>query len=255
MAGQNKTDSKEAESFSLSNDIYSEDIRNHIEGILKSGDKERVQLFKKSVIDFINNNHASYWFIPFVIDCLNDFQCKSDDENLDWDEIISLMGVAGRELDFNPKKKYCLFYDTFDEAFKADEDDDESEGFFELIMKLHFSSTPDFNSLTTEESDVFYNTGITTLYCTICKMCEEDIRQDELVDIFLSVLNDEYNAKFEAGDLIWDIISETLLALGVDRESYEDEENLWRDLYLVNFDDIAEYLIDNDVFDNDYIPS
>jgi hypothetical protein len=68
-------------------------------------------------------------------------------------------------------------------------------------------------------------------------------------------LNDEYNAKFEVGDLIWDIISETLLALGVDRESYEDEENLWRDLYLVNFDDIAEYLIDNDVFDNDYIPS
>ncbi|MDA9345150.1 hypothetical protein N9Q99_01950 [Flavobacteriales bacterium] len=43
--------------------------------------------------------------------------------------------------------------------------------------------------------------------------------------------------------------------MGVDRESYEDEENLWRDLYLVNFDDIAEYLIDNDVFDNDYIPS
>ena len=38
-------------------------------------------------------------------------------------------------------------------------------------------------------------------------------------------------------------------------ESYEDEENLWRDLYLVNFDDIAEYLIENDVFDNDYIPS
>lgn len=122
-------------------------------------------------------------------------------------------------------------------------------------MKLHFSSNPDFNSLTTEESDVFYITGITTLYCTICKMCEEDILQDELVDIFLSVLNDEHNAKFKDGDLIWDIISETLLALWVDRESYEDEENLWRDLYLVNFDDIAEYLIDNDVFDNDYIPS
>ena len=255
MAGQNKTDSKEAESFSLSNDIYSGDIRDHIEDILKSGDKERGQLFKKSVIDFINNNHASYWIIPFVIDCLNDFQGKSDDENLEWDKIISLMCVAGRELDFNPKKKYSLFYDTFDEAFKSEEDDDESEGFFELIMKLHFSSASDFNSLTTEESDVFYNTGITTLYCIICKMCEEDIRQDELVDIFLSVLNDEYNAKFEVGDLIWDIISETLLALGVDRESYEDEENLWRDLYLVNFDDIAEYLIDNDVFDNDYIPS
>ena len=86
-------------------------------------------------------------------------------------------------------------------------------------------------------------------------MCEENIRQDELVEIFLSVFNDEYGSNFESGDLIWEIISETLLALGVDRKSYEDEENLWRDEYLVNFDDIAEYLIDNDVFDNDYIPS
>jgi hypothetical protein len=54
------------------------------------------------------------------------FPSKSDDENLDWDEIISLMAVTVRELDFNPKMKYCLFYDTFDEAFKSDKDDDES---------------------------------------------------------------------------------------------------------------------------------
>lgn len=86
-------------------------------------------------------------------------------------------------------------------------------------------------------------------------MCQENIRQDELVEIFLSILNDEYKENFESGDLIWEIISETLLALGVDRKNYEDEENLWRDDYLVNFDDIAEYLIDNDVFDDDFIPS
>ena len=122
-------------------------------------------------------------------------------------------------------------------------------------MTLYFSNSSDFESLTSEEVDMFYNTSITTLYCTICKMCEENIRQDELVEIFLSVFNDEYGSNFESGDLIWEIISETLLALGVDRKSYEDEENLWRDECLVNFDDIAEYLIDNDVFDNDYIPS
>ena len=255
-SGQSKTDSNESESFSLSNDIYSEDIRNHIEDILKSEDKERCQLFKKSVIDFINSNHASYWIIPFVKDCLVGFENKSDDEGLGWEEWIEELNVAGRELDFNPKKKYSLFYDTFDEAFKADEDDEESEGFFELIMKLHFSGSSDFNSLTTEESDVFYNTGITALYCTICKMCEDDISQHELVDALVLIMEDEFVTKFEAGDLVWSIIKESLVALGVDLETFEEEDDdLWRDIYKYNFDGIVEELFENDVFDNDYIPS
>jgi hypothetical protein len=38
-------------------------------------------------------------------------------------------------------------------------------------------------------------------------MCEENIRQGELVEIFLSVFNDEYSANFGSGDLIWEIIS------------------------------------------------
>ena len=252
---QSRTFSNESESFSLSNDIYSGDIRDHIEDIIRSGDKERCQLFKKSVIDFINSNNGSYWIIPFINDCLVGFENKSDDEELGWDDCLRELDVSGKELDFNPKKKYSLFYNTYDENFKVDEDDDEGNSFFESVMKLNFSSSSDFDSLTSEEVDIFYNTSITTLYCTICKMCEENIRQDELVEIFLSVFNDEYGSNFESGDLIWEIISETLLALGVDRKSYEDEENLWRDEYLVNFDDIAEYLIDNDVFDNDYIPS
>ena len=255
-SGQSKTDSNESESFSLSNDIYSGDIRDHIEDIIKSGDKERCQQFKKSVIDFINSNHASYWIIPFVIDCLNGFQGKSDDENLDWDELIEELSVAGRELDYNPKKKYCLFYDTFDEAFKADEDEDETEGFFDLIMKLHFSSSSDFKSLTSEESDVFYNTGISTLYCTICKMCEDDIAQYELVDALVLIMEDDFVTQFEAGDLMWSIIEETLVALGVDLETFEEEDDdRWRDLYKYNFDGIVEELFENDVFDNDYIPS
>ena len=255
-SSQAQADSNESESFSLSNDIYSGDIRDHIEDIIKSGDKERCQQFKKSVIDFVDSNHASYWIIPFIIDCLSGFQNKSDDENLDWDELIEELSVAGKELDYNPKMKYSLFYDTFDEAFKADEDDDESEGFFELIMKLHFSSASDFNSLTTEESDVFYNTSVTTLYCTVCKMCEDEISQHELVDSLVLVMEDEFVAKFEAGDLVWSIIEETLVALGVDLETFEEEDDdRWRDLYQYNFDGIVEELFENDVFDNDYIPS
>jgi hypothetical protein len=42
--------------------------------------------------------------------------------------------------------------------------------------------------------------------------------------------------------------------LGVDLDEYEDESNLWRDEYVVNFGDVATFLIENNVFDNDYIP-
>ncbi len=251
-SGQNNTDSNESEFFSLLYDMYySEDIRDHIEDIIKSGDKERCQLFKKSAIDFVNSNNCCYWIIPFVIDCLNDFQNKSDVENLDWDDEIDLMYPAGKELDVNPKKKYSLFYCWRSQTFKLDEDKDEEQEFFELLIK-HFSDAQNID----DTDDDFYHTCITTLYCTICKMCAEDyFSQDEVVDLLLSVFEDQYLKDAEQGDFIWGVISETLTSLGVDLEEYKDEENLWRDEYLVNFDDVAEYLIDNDVFDNDYIPS
>tara|TARA_B100000780_G_C20818053_1_gene325029 strand:- start:330 stop:593 length:264 start_codon:yes stop_codon:yes gene_type:complete len=87
-------------------------------------------------------------------------------------------------------------------------------------------------------------------------MCQEDIAQDELVDLLLAVFNDQYLiSEMLLGDFIWGVISETLTSLGVDLDQYEDEGNLWRGEYLVNFDDVAEYLIQNDVFDHDYIPS
>ena len=92
---QSRTFSNESESFSLSNDIYSGDIRDHIEDIIRSGDKERCQLFKKSVIDFINSNNASYWIIPFMIDCLIGFGYKNDDEELGWDDCLRELDVSG----------------------------------------------------------------------------------------------------------------------------------------------------------------
>ena len=250
-SGQSKTDSNESEFFSLSYDMYySEDIREHIEDIIKSGDKERCQLFKKSAIDFVNSNNSCYWIIPHIRNVLNDFQNKSDDENLDWDEIIDLMVPAGKELDANPKKEYSLFYCWRSQAFKLDEDKDEEQEFFEIAIK-HFSDAQNID----DTGDDFYHTCITTLYCTICKMCQEDIAQDELVDLLLAVFEDQYMKDAEKGDFMWGVISETLTSLGVDLEEYKDESNLWREMYLVNFDDVATYLIDNDVFDNDYIPS
>ena len=251
MSTQKNTDSNESELFTLSYDVYySEDITENIESILTSGDKERCEQFWKSAIDFVNSNNCCYWIIPHTRNVLNDFQGKSDDENLDWDEIIELMVPAGKELDVNPKKEYSLFYCWRSQAFKLDEDKDEEQEFFEILIK-HFSDAQNID----DTGDDFYHTCITTLYCTICKMCQEDIAQDELVDLLLAVLEDKYLKDAEQGDFIWGVISETLTSLGVDLDEYKDEENLWRDMYLVNFDDVATYLLENDVFDHDYIPS
>jgi len=248
---RSKPVSKKSESFPFSiKNLDTTEIQNHIEKLILSKDEENCKLFKKSTIDFVNINNSCYWIIPLIQRCLMDFQGKSDDENLDWDEIIDLMYPAGKELDVNPKKKYSLFYCCFSQTFKIDEDKDEEQEFFEIAIK-HFSDAQNID----DTGDDFYQTCITTLYCTICKMCAEDIRQDELVDLLLSVFEDQYLKDAELGDFIWHVISETLTSFGVDLDEYKDESNLWRDMYLVNFDDVAAYLIENDVFDHDYIPS
>ena len=248
---RSKPVSNKSESFPFSiKNLDTTEIRDHIEKLILSKDEENCKLFKKSTIDFVNSNNSCYWIIPLIKRCLMDFQGKSDDENLDWDKLIDLMYPAGKELDVNPKKKYSLFYCCFSQTFKLDEDKDEEQEFFEIAIK-HFSDAENID----DTGDDFYHTCITTLYCTICKMCQEDIRQDELVDLLLSVFNDQYLENAEQGDFIWSVISETLTSLGVDLDEYKDESNLWRDMYLVNFDDVATYLIENDVFDNDYIPS
>tara|TARA_B110001452_G_C15210765_1_gene419975 strand:+ start:47 stop:1693 length:1647 start_codon:yes stop_codon:yes gene_type:complete len=248
---RSKPVSNKSESFPFSiKNLDTTEIRNHIEKLILSKDEENCKLFKKSTIDFVNSNNSCYWIIPLIQRCLMDFQGKSDDENLDWDKLIDLMYPAGKELDVNPKKKYSLFYCCFSQTFKLDEDKDEEQEFFEIAIK-HFSDAENIDDTGYD----FYQTCITTLYCTICKMCQEDIRQDELVDLLLSVFEDQYLKDAEQGDFIWGVISETLTSLGVDLDEYKDESNLWREMYLVNFDDVATYLIENDVFDNDYIPS
>jgi hypothetical protein len=235
--------------FSIEN-LNTTEIRNHIEKIILAKDEENCKLFKKSVIDFVNSNNCRYGIIPLIQRCLMGFQGKSDDENLDWDKIIDLMYPAGKDLDTNPKKKYSLFYCWRSQTFKLDEDKDEEQEFFEILIK-HFSDAQNID----DTGDDFYHKCITTLYCTICKMCQEDIAQDELVDLLLTVFNDQYLKDAEQGDFIWGVITETLTSLGVDLDEYKDESNLWREMYLVNFEDVATYLIENDVFDNDYIPS
>ena len=248
---RSKPVSNKSESFPFSiKNLDTTEIRDHIEKLILSKDEENCKLFKKSTIDFVNSNNSCYWIIPLIQRCLMDFQGKSDDENLDWDKLIDLMYPAGKELDVNPKKKYSLFYCCFSQTFKLDEDKDEEQEFFEIAIK-HFSDAENIDDTGYD----FYQTCITTLYCTICKMCQEDIRQDELVDLLLSVFEDQYLKDAEQGDFIWGVISETLTSLGVDLDEYKDESNLWRDMYLVNFDDVATYLIENDVFDHDYIPS
>ena len=248
---RSKPVSNKSESFPFSiKNLDTTEIRDHIEKLILSKDEENCKLFKKSTIDFVNSNNSCYWIIPLIQRCLMDFQGKSDDENLDWDKLIDLMYPAGKELDVNPKKKYSLFYCCFSQTFKLDEDKDEEQEFFEIAIK-HFSDAENIDDTGYD----FYQTCITTLYCTICKMCQEDIRQDELVDLLLSVFEDQYLKDAEQGDFIWGVISETLTSLGVDLDEYKDESNLWREMYLVNFDDVATYLIENDVFDNDYIPS
>ena len=52
-----------------------------------------------------------------------------------------------------------------------------------------------------------------------------------------------------------EILENVLVALGVDIEFYKNEEDLWRDQYLMNYEEVAQTLLDNDVFDLDYIRS
>ena len=56
-------------------------------------------------------------------------------------------------------------------------------------------------------------------------------------------------------EILYRVLYQKPTSLGVNLDEYKDESNLWRDEYLVNFDDVETYLIQNDVFDHDYIPS
>lgn len=243
------------ELFSPTNELYSDDIHERIRELLEAGDEAGCLNFKKSVLDFVNANPSAYWVIPDVKHHLNVFQGISDDEEKDWDAHINRLLTHGRELNHNPKKLFSLFYDSFGECFKLDEDADEGSAFFELLFNqfVDSASPKDPSALSDEEFIILYNTCVTVFYCTICKMCEEDLSQSELVDLMVSVLEDSFVLEHAAGDFAWSIFEGALTALGVDLAIYEVDGDLWRGAYQYNFDGIAEYLIDNEVFDNDYI--
>ena len=246
-----KQDISESSPFPTKN-ANPEEISNYIEKIILSKDEKKCKLFNKSVIDFINENHNCYWIIPFSNAILGELEYKNDDENLGIEDLISDMRTSGKELNFNPKSIFSIYYHEYEMNFQIEEDDDENSSFFNLISDNFLQlNIEEFKSFTPNEHIEFYDTSMSVLYCTICKMCEENIRQDELVDLLLSVFNDPISSKFEIGDEIWNIIENTLKALRVDLEEYEEEWNGYRH----NWPSIANYLIDNDVFDDDYIPS
>ena len=98
----------------------------------------------------------------------------------------------------------------------------------------------------------------TVLLCTICKECENGADSDDITNILLNINFDDLpqiNDELGGGDLANEILEDVLVALGVDIEFYKNEEDLWRDQFLMNYEEVAQTLLDNDVFDLDYIRS
>ena len=249
-----KSGESKSGSFVLSTSTGADEIEEYIKNAVESKDEKRTKSFKKLIIDFINDNQNCYWIIPFSNSILLQLEYKNEDEGLNWEDFIRDMRVQGKELNFNPKNIYSLYYHCYEDNFQIEEDDDDIKSFFDLISDNFLQlNIEEFENFTDNEYIEFRNTSISVLYCTICKMCEEHIRQDEMVALLLSVFNDPISEKFEMGDEIWYFLKTTLISLHVDLEDFE-EEDTW-DGYLHNWPEIAEYLFDNDVFDNDYIPS
>ena len=249
-----KSEESKSGSFVLSTSTGADEIEEYIKNAVESKDENSTKSFKKLIVDFINDNQNCYWIIPFSNSILLQLEYKNEDEGLNWESFISDMRVQGKELNFNPKNIYSLYYHCYEDNFQIEEYDDDIKSFFDLISDNFLQlNIEEFENFTNNEYIEFCNTSISVLYCTICKMCEEYIRQDEMVALLLSVFNDPVSAKFEMGDEIWHFLNTTLKSLYVDLEDFE-EEDTW-DGYLHNWPKIAEYLIENDVFDNDYIPS
>jgi len=212
--------------------------------------------FSLDVINFINSNNQYYWFLLNVNNSLGLWQNKIDDEGLDLS--IGELYLKGRDLNFNPYEKYRLFYDWREEKFGTEEDDDEPTSFFNAIINsfYDFDSNNDLISLSEDELVEFINLSKTVLLCTICKECENDADSDDITNILLNINFDNLpliNDELGGGDLASEILEDVLVSLGVDIEFYKNEEVLWRDQYLMNYEEVAQVLLDNDVFDLDYI--
>jgi hypothetical protein len=234
-----------------------EEIDKIVENFVNEDLTSREQ-FSLDVIKFINLNNQYYWFLLCINNSLSLWQNKIDDEGLD----LSIGGLflKGRNLSFNPYEKYRLFYDWREEKFGTEEDDDEPTSFFNAIINsfYDFDSNNDLISLSEDELIIFINLSKTVFLCTICKECENGADSDDITNILLNINFDDLpqiNDELGGGDLAIEILEDVLVALGVDIESCKNEEDLWRDQYLINYEEVAQTLLDNDVFDFDYIRS
>lgn len=157
-------------------------------------------------------------------------------------------------------KSNCFWEDRREEKFGTEEDDDEPTSFFNAIINsfYDFDSNNDLISLSEDELIVFINLSKTVLLCTTCKECENGADSDDITNLLLNINFDDLpqiNDELGGGDLANEILEDVLVALGVDIEFYKNEEDLWRDQYLMNYEEVAQTLLDNDVFDLDYIRS
>ena len=234
-----------------------EEIHKIVENIV-IGDLTAREKFTLNMIDFINENNQYYWFLLAINNSLEDWQNKIDDEGLD----LSVGGLfqKGRNLNFNPYEEYRLFYDWREEKFGIEEDDDEPTSFFAAVINsfYDFDSNSDLISLSEDELIVFKNLSKTVLLCTLCKECENDADSDDITNILLNINFDDLpqiNDELGGGDMAVEILEDVLVTLGIDIEFYKNEEDLWRDMYLMNYEEVAQALLDNDVFDLDYIRS
>jgi transcription elongation factor Elf1 len=246
--------------FSLSLDTTINEINRYIDEVVHT-DESVQSSFIKSVVAFINENNEYYWWIPAIKIQLNNWQNRIDDEELNID--LSGLSVSGKDLDFNPYDHYRIYFDSREYLFSRDEDDDEPISFFETVMNID-GDFDNYEELITvcNDSDLsryhkFVNKSKTILYCTICKSCEEEIDAEDLSELFLGVnfyerLSD-VNDAIMGGDIANEIQEDVLLSFGINRKDYDNEEELWREEFLTNWENVAQELIDNDVFDNDYI--
>ena len=234
-----------------------EEIHKIVENIV-IGDLTAREKFTLNMIDFINENNQYYWFLLAINNSLEDWQNKIDDEGLDLS--VGVLFQKGRNLNFNPYEEYRLFYDWREEKFGIEEDDDEPTSFFAAVINsfYDFDSNSDLISLSEDELIVFKNLSKTVLLCTLCKECENDADSDDITNILLNINFDDLpqiNDELGGGDMAVEILEDVLVTLGIDIEFYKNEEDLWRDMYLMNYEEVAQALLDNDVFDLDYIRS
>jgi hypothetical protein len=254
----NATPSAETYAPSLDTSIY--EIKQWIDEMVKAS-PELKSGFAKTILAFINEHPEYYWWIPFMKQYLQVWQNRIDDEALDLS--IRSLEVNGRDLEFNPYESFRLYFHTRERLFSVDEDDDEPNCFFEAVMYIDGEiAGPEALVELYRDEDAgdyhrFVNKCKSVLYCTICKACEEEMDAEDLSELLLGVNFYEHlseiNEEIYGGDLSNEVQEDVLLSFGIDRKDFDDEEYLWRDEFLTNWENVAQELIDQDVFDHDFI--